>query len=49
MEPGSLQGLQITTSDLPAVRAELAERGVDIGAIQRYEQQVCRYRAVRAI
>jgi hypothetical protein len=29
IEPGSLQGLQITTSDLPCVRAEIPERGVD--------------------
>jgi hypothetical protein len=28
MEPGSLQGVQITTSDLEAVRKELVERGV---------------------
>jgi predicted enzyme related to lactoylglutathione lyase len=28
MEPGMLQGLQITTSDLRAARAELSARGV---------------------
>ena len=39
MEPGSLQGLQITTSDLRAVRAELVERGVEISEIQTYDQQ----------
>jgi catechol 2,3-dioxygenase-like lactoylglutathione lyase family enzyme len=46
MEPGSLQGLQITTSDLPSVRAELAERGVEISEIQRYDQQVRGFRPV---
>ncbi len=46
MEPGSLQGLQITTSDLPAVRAELAERGVEISEIQRYDQEARGFRPV---
>jgi catechol 2,3-dioxygenase-like lactoylglutathione lyase family enzyme len=39
MKPGSLQGLQITTSDLRAVHAELKERGVEISEIQTYDQQ----------
>jgi catechol 2,3-dioxygenase-like lactoylglutathione lyase family enzyme len=34
MEPGSLQGLQLVVRDLPAARAELVERGVDVGEIQ---------------
>jgi catechol 2,3-dioxygenase-like lactoylglutathione lyase family enzyme len=39
MEPGSLQGLQITTSDLRSARAELAGQGVEISEIQTYDQQ----------
>jgi catechol 2,3-dioxygenase-like lactoylglutathione lyase family enzyme len=46
MKPGSLQGLQITTSDLPGVRAELAERGVEISEIQTYDQQAGEFRPV---
>jgi catechol 2,3-dioxygenase-like lactoylglutathione lyase family enzyme len=46
MKPGSLQGLQITTSDLRGVRAELAERGVDISAVQSYDQQAGEFRPV---
>ena len=34
MEPGSLEGLQLVVPDLPAARAELVERGVDVGEIQ---------------
>ena len=33
-EPGSLKGLQLVVGDLPAARAELVERGVDVGEIQ---------------
>ncbi len=43
MEPGSLQGLQITTSDLEAVRKELAERGVEVSDIQTVDQQAGRF------
>jgi catechol 2,3-dioxygenase-like lactoylglutathione lyase family enzyme len=46
MKPGSLQGLQITTADLRGVRAELAERGVEISEIQAYDQQAGEFRAV---
>jgi catechol 2,3-dioxygenase-like lactoylglutathione lyase family enzyme len=46
MKPGSLQGLQITTSDLRGVRAELAERGLEIGEIQAYDQQAGEFRPV---
>jgi catechol 2,3-dioxygenase-like lactoylglutathione lyase family enzyme len=46
MEPGSLQGLQITTSDLRAAWAELAERGVEISEIQSYDQQARGFRPV---
>jgi catechol 2,3-dioxygenase-like lactoylglutathione lyase family enzyme len=38
MEPGSLQGLQITTSDLAATRAELLERGLDVSEMQTVDQ-----------
>jgi catechol 2,3-dioxygenase-like lactoylglutathione lyase family enzyme len=34
MAPGSLQGLQLVVRDLRAARAELVERGVDIGEVQ---------------
>ena len=34
MEPGSLKGLQLVVPDLEAARAELLERGVDVGEIQ---------------
>ncbi|MGH2691582.1 MAG: VOC family protein [Actinomycetota bacterium] len=46
MKPGSLQGLQITTSDLRAVQGELAERGVEISEIQKYDQQAGGFRPV---
>jgi catechol 2,3-dioxygenase-like lactoylglutathione lyase family enzyme len=34
MTPGSIQGLQLVVPDLHAARAELLERGVDVGEIQ---------------
>ncbi|WP_280262724.1 VOC family protein [Nocardia wallacei] len=34
MEPGSIKGLQLVVPDLPAARAELVERGLDVGEIQ---------------
>jgi catechol 2,3-dioxygenase-like lactoylglutathione lyase family enzyme len=34
MTPGSLKGLQLVVPDLPAARAQLVERGVDVGEIQ---------------
>jgi catechol 2,3-dioxygenase-like lactoylglutathione lyase family enzyme len=37
MPPGSLQGLLLVVSDIRAVRAELAERGVEIGAVQHLD------------
>ena len=39
MAPGSLQGVQITTSDLEGVRKELAERGVEVSDIQTVDQE----------
>ena len=32
--PGSVQGLHLVVSDMVAARAELAERGVDVGEVQ---------------
>ncbi len=32
--PGSVQGLHLVVSDIDAARAELADRGVDVGEIQ---------------
>ena len=36
MEPGSLQGLQLVVSDIHAARAELVERGVEVGEVQEF-------------
>ena len=32
--PGSVQGLRLVVSDINAARAELADRGVDVGEVQ---------------
>jgi catechol 2,3-dioxygenase-like lactoylglutathione lyase family enzyme len=37
MPPGSLKGLQLVVSDIHAARAQLVERGVDVGEIQHFE------------
>ena len=34
--PGSAQGLQLVVSDIHAARAELVERGVDVGDVQEF-------------
>ncbi len=34
MQPGSLKGLQLVVSDIRAARAQLAERGVDVGDVE---------------
>ena len=36
MEPGSLDGLQIVVADIDAARAELVERGVEVGEVQEF-------------
>jgi catechol 2,3-dioxygenase-like lactoylglutathione lyase family enzyme len=36
MQPGSVKGLQLVVPDIRAARAELAERGLDIGEVQVY-------------
>jgi catechol 2,3-dioxygenase-like lactoylglutathione lyase family enzyme len=40
MPPGSLTGLQLVVSDIEAARAELVERGVEVSAIQHFENGV---------
>jgi predicted enzyme related to lactoylglutathione lyase len=35
-EPGSVRGLQVVVSDIDAARAELVERGVDVGDVQSF-------------
>jgi len=40
MPPGSLQGLQLVVSDIAAARAELVERGVEVGEIQHFDDGV---------
>lgn len=34
--PGSVQGLQVVVSDVEAARAELVERGLDVGEVQHF-------------
>jgi predicted enzyme related to lactoylglutathione lyase len=36
MEPGSIEGLQLVVDDAHAARAELAERGVEVGEVQDF-------------
>jgi catechol 2,3-dioxygenase-like lactoylglutathione lyase family enzyme len=38
MKPGSLQGVQITTSDLAGTRKELLERGLEVSEVQTVDQ-----------
>ena len=35
-EPGSVGGLQLVVSDIEAARAELVERGVEVGEVQDF-------------
>src|SRR5260370_2564572 len=35
--PGSAQGLHLVVPDIEAARAELADRGVDVGDVQHFE------------
>jgi len=35
-QPGSAQGLQLVVADIEAARAELVERGVDVGEVQDF-------------
>jgi catechol 2,3-dioxygenase-like lactoylglutathione lyase family enzyme len=39
MEPGSLQGLQLTVSDIRAAHAELSGRGVEVSEVQTVDQE----------
>ena len=34
--PGSVQGLQLVVSDVDAARAQLVERGVEVGEVQEF-------------
>ena len=34
--PGSAQGLQLVVADINAARAELAQRGVEVGDVQEF-------------
>jgi predicted enzyme related to lactoylglutathione lyase len=36
MAPGSLNGLQVVVSDADAARAELLERGVEVGEVEEF-------------
>ena len=36
MEPGSLEGLQLVVADIDAARAELLERGLEVGDVQDF-------------
>ena len=45
MEPGSVDGVFLVVRDLRAARAELLERGVDVGELQVFEDGS--YRAAR--
>jgi len=36
-EPGSYEGLQLVVTDIEAARAELIERGVDVGPIRHFD------------
>ncbi|MBJ8342615.1 VOC family protein [Antrihabitans sp. YC3-6] len=35
-EPGSVKGLQVVVADIDAARADLVERGIEVGEIQRF-------------
>jgi catechol 2,3-dioxygenase-like lactoylglutathione lyase family enzyme len=39
MDPGSVQGLQLIVSDLPAAHSELVERGLELGEIQVFGER----------
>ncbi|MFL5866306.1 MAG: VOC family protein, partial [Thermoleophilaceae bacterium] len=36
MSPGSVHGLQLVVDDIEAARAELVERGVEVGDVQEF-------------
>jgi predicted enzyme related to lactoylglutathione lyase len=36
MAPGSVEGLQLVVDDIDAARAELVERGVEVGEVQEF-------------
>jgi catechol 2,3-dioxygenase-like lactoylglutathione lyase family enzyme len=40
MAPGSVKGLQLVVSDIEAARAELVSRGVEVSAIQHFDDGI---------
>jgi catechol 2,3-dioxygenase-like lactoylglutathione lyase family enzyme len=48
MEPGSVEGLQLTVRDMDAVRAGLIERGVEVSEVEGLQLTVRDMDAVRA-
>jgi predicted enzyme related to lactoylglutathione lyase len=36
-EPGSVQGMQMVVDDIHAARAELVERGLEVGEVQEFQ------------
>ena len=40
MPPVAVRGMQLVVSDLEAARAELVERGVEVGDVRRVEEEV---------
>jgi len=37
MQPGAVQGLQLVVEDIHAARAELVDRGVDVGEVEEFD------------
>jgi catechol 2,3-dioxygenase-like lactoylglutathione lyase family enzyme len=37
MQPGTVQGLQVVVEDIQAARAELADRGVEVGEVEVFD------------
>ena len=37
MAPGTVQGLQLVVSDVEAARAELVERGIEVGEVEDFD------------
>src|SRR3712207_538483 len=44
MPPGSLKGLQLVVKDIRAARAQLVERGMEVGEVQEIGRASCRER-----
>ena len=37
MQPGTVQGLQLVVEDIEAARAELVDRGVEVGEVEEFD------------